>query len=67
MIPERQNQFFASLFTAKDVGYISVSELKFSEREPEELKQIAVIREDVLGLTDKLPTPQNQWVRMVSI
>ncbi|KAM7181807.1 uncharacterized protein RBU57_000458 [Macrochelys suwanniensis] len=54
VIAEKLNEFFASVFTAEDVGEIPQPELTFVGNKSEELSQIEVSVEEILELIDKL-------------
>ncbi|CAM5086896.1 unnamed protein product [Natator depressus] len=54
VIAEKLNEFFASIFTAKDVREIPKPELSFVGEKSEELSQIEVSLEEVLELIEKL-------------
>lgn len=55
-IADKLNECFTSVFIAQDIGQLTMSELIFSGREPEEPREIVVTRDKVLGHTDKLKT-----------
>ncbi|XP_061469435.1 uncharacterized protein LOC133378834 isoform X1 [Rhineura floridana] len=56
---EKLNEFFASVFTVEDIGQIPEPELTFAGRDSEELRQIVVTREEVLGLIDNIKTDKS--------
>ncbi|KAF7241151.1 hypothetical protein EYD10_12243 [Varanus komodoensis] len=53
-IAEKLNEFFSSVFTAEDTGQIARSEVMFSRREPEELRQIVMTEDEIIDLMDNL-------------
>lgn len=53
---EKLNEFFASIFTVGNAGHVPSLEPQFGGRVPEELGQIEVTRNGVLGLLGKLNT-----------